>query len=123
MALQRLNTEADKAVALARAAKRQVRAAKARLKRVRKLAKQLKRAAKQARNKAEVARLSALTTPVPDKARKVLKTPRVPRVRAKPVKRVRPVPSAAAVAQSVIRQLDEEAKIPPKPEIFPTEGV
>ena len=48
VALQRLKTKADKAAALALAAKQQVRAVKARLKRARKLAKQLKKAAKQA---------------------------------------------------------------------------
>jgi hypothetical protein len=132
MGLQRLNAEADKAAALARAAKQRVRAAKAALKRARKLAKQLKKAAKQARKKAEVAGLSAVTTPIAGKAPKapkapkVLRTPKVPKapkVLSRPVKRAaNPKPSAAAVAQSVIQHLDEQAQVPPKPSLFTGSG-
>ena len=59
-AVQRLCTEAEKAMQRAEVAKEQMRLAKAELKKARKLSKQTKRAAKQARKRLAAAELAAV---------------------------------------------------------------
>lgn len=113
--VRRLAAEADKALARAELAKRQVRAAKAGLKKARKLSKAAKKAAKQATKKALAAQALATTAGRAKATRPVKPAAGVkPAVRAKPAAgakqpgRPKPaarMPSAADVARSVIKRL------------------
>jgi len=119
-----LRVEAEKAVAFAEAAKQQVRAAKSQLKKARKLSKLAKKEAKRARKRAQEAAASLQASHPPEKSiKRAVKAADLPGlVAAEPAAPsapvTKPMRSAAEVAKSVIRRLEdraEEGPIEPPP--------